>query len=166
MPRQGFEVRQRRYLLAGVTAVSFIADVTTKAWARKAIPIDGIDLPGPLDLRLVLNSGVSFGIGSDLPIWLVLAVTAAATSLVAMMFWRRPDVPLAGGLIVGGAISNLADRTSGGAVVDLFSLGWFPTFNLADVFITTGVAALILIRPSSGNAIGDSLESKAKAISG
>ena len=53
------------------------------------------------------------------------------------------------GMIVGGALGNLADRLVHGAVIDLldFTL-WagttWPTFNLADVFIVVGVALLVL----------------------
>ena len=44
----------------------------------------------------------------------------------------------------GGAVGNFLDRLDGGGVVDYLHTGWFPTFNLADVFVTTGAGLLIL----------------------
>jgi len=53
------------------------------------------------------------------------------------------------GLIIGGALGNIADRLRIGAVVDFIDAhygGWhWPTFNMADVAIVCGVAALILV---------------------
>ncbi len=48
--------------------------------------------------------------------------------------------------LLGGALGNLVDRMDGGAggVVDYLHTGWFPTFNLADVFVVGGVGLLIL----------------------
>jgi signal peptidase II len=41
-------------------------------------------------------------------------------------------------------VANLADRATGGTVVDYLDLGWWPTFNLADVAITCGAALLVV----------------------
>lgn len=38
----------------------------------------------------------------------------------------------------------MTDRLDGQGVVDYLHSGWFPTFNLADVFVTTGIALLFL----------------------
>lgn len=38
----------------------------------------------------------------------------------------------------------LALADADGVVTDYLHTGWFPTFNLADVFITVGAAALVL----------------------
>jgi signal peptidase II len=56
------------------------------------------------------------------------------------------------GLIAGGAVGNLIDRLTRGAVIDF--LDWhlgphhWPTFNLADAAITVGAAGLgwLLVR--------------------
>ncbi|MGI5139332.1 MULTISPECIES: signal peptidase II [unclassified Streptomyces] len=53
-------------------------------------------------------------------------------------------------LVVGGAAANLADRAADGVVTDYLATGWWPTFNLCDIFIVTGgltVAALSWRRP-------------------
>ncbi|WP_255375872.1 signal peptidase II [Saccharomonospora sp. CUA-673] len=46
--------------------------------------------------------------------------------------------------VPAGAVANLIDRGVDGAVTDYLHTGWFPTFNLADVFITGGGALLVL----------------------
>ena len=46
--------------------------------------------------------------------------------------------------ITGGAIGNLIDRIRTGAVVDMISIPWFSTFNVADLFITFGAIILVL----------------------
>jgi signal peptidase II len=56
-------------------------------------------------------------------------------------------------LLLGGAAGNFIDRLDGQGVVDYLHSGWFPTFNLADVFVTTGVALLVLgamVSPRTG----------------
>ena len=53
------------------------------------------------------------------------------------------------GLILTGAFGNLLDRLRYGFVVDFISWHWkdayyFPTFNMADVFVTVGTGLLII----------------------
>ena len=71
----------------------------------------------------------------------------------------RPLVAVALGLVLGGALGNLADRlfrSPGlfrGPVVDFVDLRWWPVFNLADAAITVGCLVLLVLslgRPSPG----------------
>ena len=77
-------------------------------------------------------------------------------AVLAVFAWQSagtgsPWSGLAVAVILGGAISNLADRAADGVVTDYLHTGWFPTFNGADVFITVGAAALLLtaMRPGT-----------------
>lgn len=107
-------------------------------------------LTEPLDatvvaVRLAYNPGVAFSLGADQPV----AVVAAVTSMIIVVFtiaaWRgHLGGPITAGLVIGGGVANLADRLADGSVVDLFDLGWWPVFNLADVALITGVALLTL----------------------
>ena len=47
------------------------------------------------------------------------------------------------GLIIGGALANIADRLPDGLVTDYIQVGTFPVFNLADSCITVGAVLLI-----------------------
>jgi signal peptidase II len=46
-------------------------------------------------------------------------------------------------LIMGGALGNLLDRVLFGKVLDFIQTSFWPTFNIADSAISTGVAILI-----------------------
>ena len=45
---------------------------------------------------------------------------------------------------LSAAVANVIDRAADGQVTDYLHTGWFPTFNLADVFVVTGAAVLVL----------------------
>jgi signal peptidase II len=55
------------------------------------------------------------------------------------------------GLVLGGALGNLADRIfrapafGRGSVIDFVDLRWWPVFNLADAAITCGCVLLVLL---------------------
>jgi signal peptidase II len=57
---------------------------------------------------------------------------------------RHVLFPVALGLLVGGSVSNLADRVRNGHVTDFIHVSHWPTFNLADSFIVIGVGLLAL----------------------
>lgn len=137
------------WLVAGVIAVASI-DLGTKVWASRALRSEGKALPGPVDLRLSHNRGVAFGALEGLPVGAMIVITLAVTIVVlaAGLKGAIPQLPTA--FIAGGALGNAIDRIEGGSVVDLLHTGWWPTFNVADVFITVGVAlvALAALRPS------------------
>jgi signal peptidase II len=56
---------------------------------------------------------------------------------------RHPVLPVALGLVLGGSVSNLADRIRLGHVTDFLDVRWWPAFNLADTFIVVGVLVLL-----------------------
>jgi signal peptidase II len=140
--------RARLALAAG--AVALVAtDLAVKALAQKELAAGRtVDL-GILDLRLGYNSGAAFSLGAGLPSWLVIAVTALITAGVAVFAWRvaiDSTVPMLIGLsgVLAGAVGNLVDRAGDGVVTDYLHTGWWPTFNLADVFITLGAATVLI----------------------
>jgi signal peptidase II len=45
--------------------------------------------------------------------------------------------------LIGGSLSNLADRIRLGHVTDFLDPPFWPAFNLADTFIVIGVAVLL-----------------------
>lgn len=136
---------RRRWFVA-VAAAAAVLDLATKATASALLPRRIVDLPGPLDLQLAHNPGVAFGLGDALPAWLLLALTTGIAVFLAVAGWRRAFAsPVAAGLVLGGAVANIIDRLQGGSVIDMLHLGWWPTFNLADVWITVGAALLVLV---------------------
>lgn len=105
------------------------------------------------NLVLTLNRGMSFGLFNDNAAFNALIFTAlAAVIVVALVVWlartRGTLLQVAIGLVIGGAVGNVIDRLTRGAVVDFldFHLGawhWF-SFNLADAAISVGVALMAI----------------------
>lgn len=116
------------------------------------VPVTIVD--GWLNLTLVLNPGLAFGLLASLAAgwrWVVAVLALAALAVlarVALGVLPTAGVPgrLALGLIFGGAVGNLVDRVRFGAVVDFIDVHWrthhWPAFNVADSAITVGVILL------------------------
>ena len=110
-----------------------------------------IELSPVVDLTMVWNRGISFGIGQSEGImrWVLFAITLAIAIGFSVWLFRatRWLTGLALALVVGGAIGNMIDRVRFGAVVDFidFSDVWFKyVFNVADSAVTVGAALLFL----------------------
>jgi signal peptidase II len=135
---------------AGTVLVAvLVADQLTKAIAVGAVPRGGReDFALGIDLVNVRNRGIAFGALQDGGAIVAVIVLAALAALVAF-FARHATQPLAWlptGLLLGGALGNVADRIREGAVVDFLKLPFdWPAFNLADVSITVGVVLLVLV---------------------
>jgi len=132
-------------LLVSATVITVLVDIASKVWAVRVLNDRDMEIGGSLSLRLAYNDGVAFSIGRTLPTWLLLLATFAVAAALLVAGWRGALVPpVVVGLLVGGAIANFLDRLVGGSVVDMIYLSWWPTFNLADVAITTGAIALVV----------------------
>jgi signal peptidase II len=130
--------------LVATAAAASVIDWVSKVVASSALDGRTVDL-GALDLRLSHNTGVAFGMGDRLPGPVILAVTAMVMVVFAIAAVRGAlGPPVASGLVLGGGVANLVDRVIGGSVVDFLDVGWWPTFNLADVFLSVGCVLLIL----------------------
>jgi signal peptidase II len=108
-------------------------------------------LPG-VRLVHVRNKGIAFGAlaGGHTIVLIVIALALAALVVYFVGHAQRPLVWLPTGLLVGGALGNIFDRVRDGAVTDFIKVPWWPAFNLADVAITLGVLALVLVLEASG----------------
>lgn len=140
-------------MTAAVAAVVVLLDQGTTSWALADLH-RRVHLVGPLGLGLEYNSGTAFSLWAGSGDWLVPAVLAALV-VVVVLAWRARHMlaAVAFGLVVGGALGNLADRVfrgHHGDVVDFVTLSHWPTFNVADACITAGVLVLVatLVRAS------------------
>jgi signal peptidase II len=143
-----------------IAALAVLAlDQVTKLWLLFVFDIahrGAVQLTPFFDLVLAWNIGISFGwFQNDSQVAQIALMAIKAVAVVALAIWmarsRTLLATLALGLIIGGAIGNAIDRFAYGAVVDfaLFHLqiggkafNWY-VFNLADVAIVAGVAALL-----------------------
>ena len=153
----------------GVIVFSIVADQLTKLWALArftnetgAPNHDVINILGEfLRFQLVFNKGAAFSSRpQDLMPFLSPTVFFILISIVAVVvmgwFYRNIDKRdwmsrLGVVMILGGAIGNFIDRMRLQMVVDFidcdlpdFIMTRFPTFNVADSFVTVGVAVVIL----------------------
>ena len=154
----------RRGLLFAL--VLLVADQLSKWWVLEVVNLpDARNIPlfqlGPfgLDLTMVWNRGVTFGLFSGGGAWnhVILAAVALAVCVFLLRWlWRAETgmVALALGAVISGAVGNVIDRFRFGAVVDFIDAhawGWhWYVFNVADAAIVCGVLALVadaLIRP-------------------
>lgn len=156
--------------IAIVAAIGLAIDLATKAWAwehlRGHLPKRLIK--GVLHLEYAFNTGAAFGVLGEAS-WarlVFVAITVLAVGYVLWLGWRWPApgklVPLAMGMLVGGALGNLHDRlfrahqTFDGlrhGVVDFIVIFYWPkhrwpAFNVADALLLVGMGlfAIGLVR--------------------
>jgi signal peptidase II len=133
--------------LAALAASAVVADQVTKYVVASNLSLDdGLHVVGPFWIRNVQNSGIAFGLfSSATPAVIVLTAIAVAWMLgyFARSGARHPVLPIALGLVIGGSVSNLADRIRLGHVTDFLDFRYWPAFNLADSFIVIGVGILL-----------------------
>jgi len=146
-----------RYALAGTIAgATALCDYLTKLWVVQYLKPLGkpiVLIPGYFDLIYAQNTGSAFGLFRGFGGLLTL-IGVGALIFVAWLLYRNPRARkrsvAALGLILGGAIGNVTDRTMRGYVVDF--IDWhvgdahWPAFNVADAALVVGVI-MILIWP-------------------
>ena len=147
----------RRGVIAAL--VTLVLDQASKLWLLYAFDIGHrgtVKVTPFFDLVLAWNIGISFGwFQNDGQIAQIALMLVKAVAVIALAIWmarsRTVLATVALGLIIGGAIGNAIDRFAYGAVIDfaLFhvqiggnTFNWY-VFNLADVAIVAGVAALL-----------------------
>jgi signal peptidase II len=132
------------YLFAAIALTVAAVDLASKMWASRALRNRPKNLPGPLDLRLGYNRGIAFSFLTDVPVAVIVILTSLVAVALVVAAARGSAPLLPAGLVLGGALGNLVDRTHNGSVVDMFHTSFWPTFNLADVAICAGAALWVL----------------------
>ena len=106
-----------------------------------------------LDFILVFNTGISYGLfsgGGDFQKWILISLSILI--IIFLLSFIRNESSILSNLsisfIIGGALGNVLDRFTYGAVVDFISLhakgfSWY-IFNIADMFIVLGVILFII----------------------
>jgi signal peptidase II len=153
----GLNARLRPGIVAAIAVLAL--DQASKLWLLYGFDIahrGAVRVTSFFDLVLAWNVGISFGwFQNDSPAAQIILMLIKAVAVIVLAIWmarsRTLLATLALGLIIGGAIGNAIDRFAYGAVVDfaLFHVqiggntyNWY-VFNLADVAIVAGVAALL-----------------------
>lgn len=148
-----------RWMIWGAI-LSLLADQASKYLVIHWMGLDQrlrIDvLPPVLNFRYGENTGINFGLfggGDDAARWILIGLSLAIC--LALVVWicrggrRHWMMPLSAGLVIGGALGNVADRLLYGYVLDFLNMSCCGirnpfVFNVADIFIFAGAAGLIL----------------------
>lgn len=103
-------------------------------------------LPPVFYLTYVRNPGVAFSLLSRWPflsVFIAVLVIPVAVFMYRRFFTAEPLMGVALGMVMGGALGNLVDRLTTGAVTDFLDFRVWPVFNLADSAIVVGVGIII-----------------------
>lgn len=142
-------------LILTVAALGMAIDQGFKLWMLFGFDIAArgrVALTPFFDLVMVWNYGISYGLlqqEEGLGRWLLVGLTVVITVLFWIWGAQATRWLQAAGfaLVIAGALGNGIDRIAYGAVADFFhfhvgDFSWY-VFNLADVWIVAGVAALL-----------------------
>ena len=140
-----------------VVAVIVIADIVTKMIALNTLaPFSPQQVMGDaLRLTLVRNQGAAFGLYlGEYSRYIFMILTVGALIILWRLYQstREGDLPrtLAIALVCAGALGNLIDRIRWHeGVVDFIDVGFrdmrWPTFNVADMAVSTGAILLAYV---------------------
>lgn len=145
-----------RILFFLITIFIILFDQYTKYYARSHISLyDVKDFLFFWSWTLSYNQGSAFGFLNNVHsewVKIFFGVIASIVSITLTFFLLNKHyeklVGIAISFILGGAIGNLTDRILMGKVTDFilwhYNQHYWPTFNVADSFITIGVILLII----------------------
>jgi signal peptidase II len=143
-----------------LTAIAILLlDQASKLFVLLGLGLDRIEafdlLPPFLVFRMAWNRGVNFGFLADnnpAIRWLLIALAIGISAWV--WIWVRREklglmAQVSAGLLIGGAMGNVIDRLSYGAVADFLNMSCCGienpfSFNLADVGVFLGAVGLVL----------------------
>lgn len=132
---------------------TFLADRMSKYWVLNFLQ-QPLTLTAWLDFIPTLNRGISFGAFDSNNFFTFVFISTLVIILLYFVLTLAYKDYLAHrcttghALVIAGGLSNLLDRVLYHGVVDFIALsyhGWqWPTFNIADIAITTGVLIIII----------------------
>jgi signal peptidase II len=150
------------HFYAAVVVLGLILDQATKMWADSHAPGWSVSVLGDLlRFTLVYNENAAFSMKpqSVMP-WLSPTIFFGTITVIACIgaIWffiglHKRDYLCRFGitLIISGALGNFCDRLRIGKVVDFIDVDFpdfiyerWPTFNLADSWVTIGISLIIL----------------------
>ena len=123
-------------------------DQATKQIAdRSIVRGDAVNAFPGLDIVNARNTGVAFGAleGGGALLAVLIGLSLALLHGYFMVHRDQPWLWLPVGMLLGGALGNLADGAREGAVIEFIDLVAWPAFNLADACIVVGVFILLYV---------------------
>jgi signal peptidase II len=141
-----------------IALLAMFVDQVHKYWMLQVLGItegQSLTVTSFFNLVLVWNHGISFGMfnhGEVSPYQPILLSVLSIVVVAILFFWLKKSESnfqtWGLGLVIGGALGNVIDRSIYGAVADFLDVhvaGYhWPAFNFADSFICVGVFILVL----------------------
>ena len=142
----------RKYILIALLIV--VLDFISKQWIFKHLDLGGsLVITSFLNIVHFQNTGAAFSFLSEASGWqryFFMGISSIAIIMIIRLIRQRLKQPLlclALTFILGGAIGNLLDRSYYGFVIDFiyvhYDVYYWPAFNVADSFISIGVALIL-----------------------
>ncbi len=138
---------KRKYIIYPICIALLIGlDMMSKLMATAYLkPIGRMPFIPGLELVYVLNDGAAFSLFAGNTFFLIVLTSISILALIVILFSGRFDklfYEICFVLIISGGIGNLIDRITTGVVVDFFNFTFvnFAVFNVADCYVTVGVA--------------------------
>ncbi|MBU0458376.1 signal peptidase II [Patescibacteria group bacterium] len=130
-------------VLYGTVILSLLVGVATSIIANSFLTERIAIIGSFVGLEHTLNRGIAFGMKIPGVFQIILIVCA----LFFVMWYAAREAKsklsqVGFGLIIGGGLANIVDRFGDGVVTDLFQVGSFPIFNVADSCISVGIFVL------------------------
>ncbi len=136
------------------------ADQLTKLWIRSTLDVgETLWQAGIFSIVRSNNTGSAFGLFQGHALIIAIVAFVVIALLLFYVLWAHRRYPLfvgrlswvALGLILGGIIGNLIERVLNlidpsrfVGVTDFISVGWWPSFNIADSSLVVGTIILAL----------------------
>ena len=141
-----------------IIILGIILDRVTKIWASSSLINSSVEvIPNFLKLEYLENRGAAFGILQNKQ-WFLIVFTSLILAFVAyfLIRYRKQNhkiINISLSMIIAGALGNLFDRVVYKYVIDFICVHYkdvyyFPTFNVADMFVVIGtfLLAIYIIR--------------------
>lgn len=152
-----FYQNKEKALITGlfVALIAFILDQISKYYVFRFAVQNGspFEVCDYFNIVSAFNKGVSFSMLDGGGMWGRVALVVFALAVVFFLLrWMKDEtstfVRVSLGLIIGGAMGNVADRLRLGAVYDFLDLHvgiyHWPAFNVADSFICIGAFLIVI----------------------
>lgn len=152
------KIKRKYIILAIISALFIFLDQVTKIWATNTLKGKAriIIIKDYFDLNYVINHGAAWGMFGNfgakfrIPFFIVITIIASVILGYYYKKLKKEQIILQFALsfVVAGMIGNFIDRVFVTFVVDF--IDWhvgqhhWPTFNIADVAISTGMGLLII----------------------
>lgn len=137
-----------------IIILGIILDRVTKLWALNVLKPDNdiIVIKNYFQLAYLENRGAAFGIFQNKIVFLSLFTIILIIGLSVYLYKNRKKSKLLSvslSLIISGALGNFYDRVVYKYVVDFICVHYkdayyFPTFNVADIFVVCGTILLAI----------------------